>query len=428
MFEAVLRLEPGQPRAVFNLGTLYAAQGDYQKAVPLLEQASGWPAKPGVASTSDIALLSTLLNVYAHAGRNREANALADSIEQLANDDARKLFTLALSLADGREYERAIRVFERVNALHPRTFEVLYNLGIALYNLDRFDEATRVLTEATQIAPNEPEPFYRLGLIASVRGDGQAAANYWSKALELRPNFAEANFMLGEELLKARQPGRAVPFYERAVAQDSKLLYYIRLGVANFRAQHYAKARETFNAGLVRFPDNANLYFLLGYVARAEGQYDDAVTAFKRALQMQPDNPDLLGNLGYIASQRGENVEAERLLRRAIALDPNAFPPHHDLGRLLVKLKKYDEALPVLQRGAGLNKQDPGVHYQLFLAYSRLRRTADADKELALFKELDEANRHGNTALGMATKTGADGAPEILPPIPSVMAGEARKP
>jgi predicted Zn-dependent protease len=115
-------------------------------------------------------------------------------------------------------------------------------------------------------------------------------------------------------------------------------------------------------------------------------------------------------------------------LRRAIALDPNAFPPHHDLGRLLVKLRKYDEALPVLQRGAGLNKQDPGVHYQLFLAYSRLRRKTEADKELAIFKALDEANRHGTTALGMATKTGADGETETLPPIPSVIAGEAKKP
>jgi hypothetical protein len=52
-----------------------------------------------------------------------------------------------------------------------------------------------------------------------------------------------------------------------------------------------------------------------------------------------------------------------------------------------------------------LNDKDPGVHYQLFLAYSRLRRKDEADKELAEFKRLDEVNRHGATPL-MGTKDG----------------------
>ncbi len=107
-----------------------------------------------------------------------------------------------------------------------------------------------------------------------------------------------------------------------------------------------------------------------------------------------------LSNLGYIASQRGENVEAERLLRRAIQLDPKAFPSYHDLGRLLVKLRRYDEALPLLKRGVELNDKDPGIRYQLFLAYSRLKRKDEADKELAEFKRLDEVNRHAATPGG----------------------------
>jgi hypothetical protein len=32
----------------------------------------------------------------------------------------------------------------------------------------------------------------------------------------------------------------------------------------------------------------------------------------------------------------------------------------------------------------------PEAHYQLFLAYSRLNRKADADRELSSFKHLDE--------------------------------------
>ena len=94
--------------------------------------------------------------------------------------------------------------------------------------------------------------------------------------------------------------------------------------------------------------------------------------------------------------------EAKILLRRAIALEPKNYPAHYDLGRLLVRLRRYDEALPILEQGVPLGQSDPGIHYQLFIAYSRLKRKEDADRELAKFKILEEARKRGNT--GMSEK------------------------
>ena len=295
--------------------------------------------------------------------------------------------------------------------------------------LDRLREAREALLAASALSPGEADPHYRLGLVASAEGDSKTAVINWTKALELRPVFAEANFMIGEELLKSKLFEKSIPFYERALEQSQgQLIYFLRLGVANLRSKRYDRASQVFTDAIKRFPDNANLYFLLGYAGRAGGQYDQAVEAFRAALKLEPDNPDVLSNLGYIASQRGENAEAETLLRRAIALDPNGFPSYHDLGRLLVKLKRYDEALPLLRRGVELNPKDPGVHYQLFLAYSRLKKTEDANKELAEFKRLDEVNRHGTTPVGDTAMTSAGMEAEPLPPLPAKAAGETTKP
>jgi Flp pilus assembly protein TadD len=115
---------------------------------------------------------------------------------------------------------------------------------------------------------------------------------------------------------------------------------------------------------------------------------------------IQPNNPDVLANLGFIYSERGESEEAEKLLRRAICLDPRHFPAHYDLGRLLVRLRRYNEALPILERGASLTTTDPGIHYQLFTVCSRLKRKADADRELSLFKRLEEARKNREAAIG----------------------------
>jgi len=82
-----------------------------------------------------------------------------------------------------------------------------------------------------------------------------------------------------------------------------------------------------------------------------------------------------------------------------------------------------------LQRGAGLNKEDPGVHYQLFLAYSRLRRKTDADRELAIFKQFEEQRKHGPTPLGGGTSGMATGeALTSPPPLSAEAAGDGNKP
>ncbi len=187
-FQSVLRLDPQHATAVYNLGALYAARGEYKLAIPLLEKAAGIvPGKNGAHQSSDAALRLTLLNAYVHADRRQDALELSRSVEQSAGSDPRTMFTLALSLAEAREYAEAVRLFKRTNDLRPQTYEVLYNLGLALYNLDQFDEAIQTLASASAIAPTRADPHYRLGLIASAQGDTKAALIHWTKALELQP-------------------------------------------------------------------------------------------------------------------------------------------------------------------------------------------------------------------------------------------------
>jgi tetratricopeptide (TPR) repeat protein len=156
----------------------------------------------------------------------------------------------------------------------------------------------------------------------------------------------------------------------------------------------------------------------VGYAARAEGLYDEALIAFQRSLAIKANNADVLANLGFIYSERGQYADAEKFLRQALAIDGKHFPANYDLGRLLARLKRYNEALPILEFGATLSTSDPGIHYQLFLTYSRLKRKPDAERELAIFKRLEGARKQGETSMeGSATvEPPPPGAPQRIAP------------
>jgi hypothetical protein len=60
---------------------------------------------------------------------------------------------------------------------------------------------------------------------------------------------------------------------------------------------------------------------------------------------------------------------------------------------VLVHAKRYDEAIPVLLAAMQIRPRDPGTHYQLFIAYARLKQSGDADRELKLFKQYDAESK-----------------------------------
>ena len=323
--------------------------------------------------TADVRDMLSLNRAYLGAHRATDALKLSQKVEDLAKDDPKVIYTLGLQFAQAQEYERARSLFQLANTLRPNTAEILYNLGVAFYNLDRLDDASRGVHRGSR----HPRRARALRRVPQAHREGQSARalGYWQKVLQLRENYADAYFMIAEELVKNQRGEGAVEYYEKAIAHDpSKLLYYVRLGAIHFRRRRYQQARTIYEQAAVRFPEAPEIHYLVGYAARAEGMYDDAQASFQRALALQPDNVDALANLGFIYTERGDNDKAEQFLRRATAIDPKHFPANYDLGRLLVKSKRYSEALPILEHAATLSKTDPGIHYQLFTVYSRLKR------------------------------------------------------
>lgn len=328
-------------------------------------------------------------------GKNEQAEREYRAALRLNPQSASALANLGVLLARTERPQEAVRAFESVLRVAPNHPQATFNLGLTLYNLNRPEDARRALEAAATLSPERPEPLYYLGLIASAHGESERAVDYWQRALALRALFPEANFMLAEELRKSGRLDDAKLFYERALEQDpSKLVHYVRLGGVLLLLGRNEKALEVFARGAERFPNIAEAHYFVAIAARGRGDYDLAEASLRKSLSLEPDNPDALAQLGFIAGERGRDIEAEQLLRRAIALSHERhFVAHYDLGRLLVKLRRYDEAIPILERGANLNSRYPGIHYQLFLALSRLKRKAEADRELSLFKQLEEQNK-----------------------------------
>ncbi|PWT79653.1 MAG: hypothetical protein C5B44_06535, partial [Acidobacteria bacterium] len=173
----------------------------------------------------------------------------------------------------------------------------------------------------------------------------------------------------------------------------AKFVYYARLGGVYITLGQPGPALDVFHRAVQRFPQMPEAHYFMGIAARANANYELAETELRKSLELEPDNVNAVAQLGFILFELNHVNEAESTLRRAITINDKHFYANYDLGRLLVKSRRYDESLPILQRAAALKPNNPPVHYQMFIVFTRLKRKDEADRELAVFKNLEEARK-----------------------------------
>ena len=90
----------------------------------------------------------------------------------------------------------------------------------------------------------------------------------------------------------------------------------------------------------------AEIHSDLGLEALRAGRAQDALREFDTAVGLEPDLPEANLGRGLVLEYAfGKDAEAEAAYRRAIAVKPKYSEAHNDLGQLLAREGRLDEAL-----------------------------------------------------------------------------------
>jgi Flp pilus assembly protein TadD, contains TPR repeats len=96
-----------------------------------------------------------------------------------------------------------------------------------------------------------------------------------------------------------------------------------------------------------------------------------------------PKFVDGFNELGLQYMQLGNLERADAAFQAAIKLDSAAFQPKFNYGMMLVMMKRYSDAEPVLRSAEALNDQSGPVKYFLGTALANLGKFDEAEKELS---------------------------------------------
>jgi tetratricopeptide (TPR) repeat protein len=231
------------------------------------------------------------------------------------------------------------------------------NLGVAFLRSDMLDEAGREFRRVMELRPSEGAAPFFLGLIAGRQGRWAEAVDLFRQALDrsgpraaIVHNLAvalqavgrldQADALLAEGASRAPdEPRMFLSWALLALAREEPAIAWPRL----------ERARELFAGPLPPL-----WYFAATASLAAEEKLEPALGMAREAVTAHPQHPVLRNNLAVLLEATGDLAAADTILRDVIREDPPFAHPYKNLGDLLYRSGRYEEATQLYERAAAI--------------------------------------------------------------------------
>ena len=252
------------------------------------------------------------------AGSLDEAQQQLAQVHELSPAGAAAMGMLRLRAAKSKpDLEAAAKDLERGIDAPGQAGQTRYQLVQVLLDLGRADEAWTTLQPLLADRPQDNRLQLLAGEAERMRGHAEEAVPYLEKAAMSFDTRLRASTELVEALVQLRRYEEAATRWKELMDREgTNLAGLARYATLLLRAGKRDEARKTLDDLLSRDPDYVDGLTLKAVLAAGEGNFAEAEQLYRHALAKQPDDPDI--DMGF--------------------------------ARLLVEVRKMDEARALMDR------------------------------------------------------------------------------
>jgi tetratricopeptide (TPR) repeat protein len=330
--------------------------------------------------------------VAAQAQGTRPAKQIeAPKPKQIVSPDV--AFAASRRLSQQGKFDEAIAQLDALAAKQPDAKGLAHELGIIYYKKGDYLNAAANLKKAFADDPADNEALQLLGISSYLAGRPADAIPPLEKVQTWFPSAnVDASYILGICYIQTKDYPRARKSFARmfAVPPDSAASYLFTARM--LLRQDFAPIAEEYAKKAVELDPQLPLaHLLLGEIYLYKSRIPEATEQFQKELELNPGDARVYYKLADAYSRAQKYEDAEKLLQRSIWLDATSTGPYILMGKVLEKKGEPLLAARALERALAMDPNNPIPHHLLGLAYRELGRTDDAERELKLSEQLQNA-------------------------------------
>ena len=192
--DKALELNSINPQAYYLRGIISLSKNDTVQALKHF-------MKSRSQNDSFIDPVYQIANIYA-AQRNPLAKDFYDLVIQMDPDDWTAYYDKAMYLQDNGEPEKALEIYDTLDARMPGNYQFLFNKGyVNLVYLSEYDKAIEEFDKALAVNPKSVDALLNKGVAYEQKGNYKTAKSIYLQILKDNPNYQlaiDALHRLGE--------------------------------------------------------------------------------------------------------------------------------------------------------------------------------------------------------------------------------------
>ncbi len=188
----------------------------------------------------------------------------------------------------------------------------------------------------------------------------------------------------------------AVHYSQTPTATPTAPSHVQRFSTPEARAE---KIEQDTTAKLQTSPSDSQLINERALARLRLQKFTDAYQDLRRAVELNPGNADYRANLGYVLWKLGRAQEAIQAERDALKLDEKNYTANYQLGRFLLRTGNKDalkEAADRLKKALEIDARQYEVRFELIAAYREIGDTASALAQLDILEDAKPSDARVN--------------------------------
>lgn len=309
----ILDSDPGDDRALVEIGLLYYNTKDYENADEVF-------AKLGQEIQINPDLVVNIAQTLVPEHRYQDAVTVLSQVKKALPGNANINFVLGMAYEGLEKPDKAIEYYLKVTPDHPQYKKTILSIAFLYRDMNRTEEAVRFLEQHHRQSPADIDITSYLASFYQENDRHDIAITMLQRALKEAPKNTALLFKLGAVLDTAGRRDQSIETMKTIIRLDPKhasALNYLGYTYAEMDI-HLDQALELVQRALAIRPEDGYITDSLGWVYFKKQAYDKAIFYLEKAVKLSDYETVIATHLADAYLKTGQHQKALAMYKKAL--------------------------------------------------------------------------------------------------------------
>ena len=394
-FQDVLKIDPKNAAAHFELSSLFFSANKFDEALAESDQAV-------TINPSNKWYLEQLAAIQMKKNDTKSAIKTYEQLIKLSPNDPDNYFDLAYLYLQSSQPDLALKTYDQFEKNYGLEESVILQKERIYLKQNKFDNAVAEVQKLIDAYPGEVQYLNMMAELYALNNKKDKAGEIYQKILEIEPDNAQAlmataDISAGKGDTTARFEGMKKIFANPKLNVDVKVkMLYTYIQYYELRKDKIKEAFELADILIATHPGEAKAYAIKGDLYYIDKKDSIALPAYLKALELRKEIFAVWQQVMLIYNTQHDWVKLDKVCNDAMELFPNQALIYLFKGGADYQNKQYDKALKSFQKGEKMASDNPQLKAQIYSnlgdTYHSLNRDAESDSAYEKSLKLDPEN------------------------------------